>query len=158
MINTCLSCEVETSNPKFCSSSCSATYNNKLRKSKTCLNCEEAIPKINKYCNNTCQHEYERKLKVKDLLEGKFIGKVLKAHTGSWAKTYLLGLFNYQCSSCGIGEEWNGSKLILELDHIDGKAYNNTIENLRILCPNCHSQTDNYKAKNKSSDRIDRYK
>ena len=44
------------------------------------------------------------------------------------------------CSICGIIDEWNGAKLTLEIDHVDGDWHNNQIENLRFLCPNCHSQ------------------
>lgn len=51
------------------------------------------------------------------------------------------------CSMCKINE-WNGLPLDLEVDHIDGNYLNNTKGNLRFLCPNCHSQTGNYKAKN----------
>lgn len=49
-----------------------------------------------------------------------------------------------ECSICGIGPEWNGNPLTLQIDHIDGDRWNNLIENVRILCPNCHTQTDTY--------------
>jgi 5-methylcytosine-specific restriction endonuclease McrA len=52
-----------------------------------------------------------------------------------------------KCDICGI-EEWNDKKINMELDHIDGNRTNHRIENLRMLCPNCHSQTDTYRAKN----------
>lgn len=42
---------------------------------------------------------------------------------------------------------WNGEKLVLQVDHIDGDNTNNIINNLRILCPNCHTQTDTYSNK-----------
>lgn len=58
------------------------------------------------------------------------------------------GLKQHKCECCGI-TEWNGQPTPIELDHIDGNKYNNTIENLRILCPNCHAQTDTYRGKNK---------
>lgn len=58
------------------------------------------------------------------------------------------GLLEYKCSVCGI-VDWNGQKLTLQLDHIDGCPKNNVIENLRILCPNCHSQTKTYGGKNR---------
>ena len=58
------------------------------------------------------------------------------------------GLKQHKCEFCGI-TEWNGQPAPIELDHIDGNRYNNTIENLRILCPNCHAQTDTYRGKNK---------
>ena len=49
----------------------------------------------------------------------------------------------YKCEKCGISE-WQGQKLLLQVHHIDGNRYNNTRENLQILCPNCHSLTDNW--------------
>jgi hypothetical protein len=55
--------------------------------------------------------------------------------------------FPYLCAICGIGPEWNGVELTLEIDHVDGDALNNLQENLRFLCPNCHSQTPTYKNK-----------
>lgn len=58
------------------------------------------------------------------------------------------GLKEHKCECCGI-TEWNGEPTPIELDHIDGNRYNNTIDNLRILCPNCHAQTDTYRGKNK---------
>jgi 5-methylcytosine-specific restriction endonuclease McrA len=47
----------------------------------------------------------------------------------------------HECEICGI-TEWMGKEVPLELDHIDGNHYNNDFSNLRIICPNCHSQTD----------------
>jgi 5-methylcytosine-specific restriction endonuclease McrA len=49
----------------------------------------------------------------------------------------------YQCARCGIAD-WNDWHITLEVDHIDGDYRNNEAWNLRFLCPNCHSQTDNY--------------
>lgn len=54
-----------------------------------------------------------------------------------------------RCECCGASS-WLGKKLSLELDHIDGNRYNHKLENLRILCPNCHSQTETYCGKNKT--------
>ena len=48
------------------------------------------------------------------------------------------GYLEYKCSECGISE-WNGKPLSLHLDHINGKHNDHRIENLRFLCPNCHS-------------------
>jgi Zn finger protein HypA/HybF involved in hydrogenase expression len=51
------------------------------------------------------------------------------------------------CERCGVSE-WNGSPLNCELDHIDGDRSNHRLENLKILCPNCHSQTPTFRSKN----------
>lgn len=53
-------------------------------------------------------------------------------------------LIQNKCQSCGIKPEWQGKKLSLELDHIDGNWRNNSLENLRFLCPNCHYDTETH--------------
>lgn len=53
-----------------------------------------------------------------------------------------------KCECCGL-TEWNRKPIPLELNHIDGDNVNNKLENLEILCPNCHAQTDNYRGKQK---------
>ncbi|GAA2521492.1 HNH endonuclease signature motif containing protein [Winogradskya humida] len=50
----------------------------------------------------------------------------------------------YQCTECGIEPTWNGRPLTLQVDHIDGCPWDCRPENLRFLCPNCHSQTDTF--------------
>ena len=57
-------------------------------------------------------------------------------------------ILEYKCSCCGIFE-WNNREIVLQLDHIDGNNSNHILENLRLICPNCHSQTDTYCGKNK---------
>ena len=58
------------------------------------------------------------------------------------------GKLEYKCQNCGI-KEWQSKPLSLHLDHINGKNNDHRIENLRFLCPNCHSQTDTYAGRNK---------
>ena len=53
------------------------------------------------------------------------------------------------CASCGVGNVWNGLSLVLHLDHINGDSNDHRLENLRFLCPNCHSQTPTYSGRNK---------
>lgn len=58
------------------------------------------------------------------------------------------GIKTNTCEICNI-TEWNGSKLSMQLDHIDGNSHNHLLSNLRMICPNCHSQTETYCGKNK---------
>ena len=60
---------------------------------------------------------------------------------------------NNVCAICGCEQIHNGKPLVFVLDHIDGDASNNRRENLRCICPNCDSQLDTYKSKNKKSSR-----
>lgn len=54
------------------------------------------------------------------------------------------GRLTSRCDECKIFPEWNGKPLVLQLDHINGIKSDNRIQNLRLLCPNCHSQTDTF--------------
>lgn len=62
----------------------------------------------------------------------------------------LIELRGLKCENCGL-TTWLKQPIHLELHHIDGDKSNNTLENLLLLCPNCHSYTDNYGSKNKKS-------
>ena len=53
----------------------------------------------------------------------------------------------YECNECHLSD-WNGKHVVLELDHIDGDRLNYVRDNLRLLCPNCHSQTDTFRGRN----------
>lgn len=54
------------------------------------------------------------------------------------------GLLDNECEVCGTGPEWNGEELVLQLDHKNGVSDDHRVLNLRIICPNCHTQTPTY--------------
>lgn len=62
-------------------------------------------------------------------------------------RLFAEGVLKRQCSKCKL-IKWNGLPIPLELDHINGDHSDNSIENLRVICPNCHAQTPTYRGKN----------
>lgn len=73
---------------------------------------------------------------------------------GRWTQTSTLkrrlmesGLKRWMCEMC-LRETWNRRAIPLELDHMNGRRDDNRLENLRVLCPNCHAQTDTYRGRN----------
>jgi predicted RNA-binding Zn-ribbon protein involved in translation (DUF1610 family) len=74
--------------------------------------------------------------------------KDIKTRSGIRRRIIEENLIPYKCNECGISE-WNGKKLSLHLDHVNGSGWDHDLNNLRFLCPNCHSQTSTYTGKNK---------
>ncbi|WP_282695564.1 HNH endonuclease signature motif containing protein [Streptomyces sp. CC208A] len=72
-----------------------------------------------------------------------------RAQSGRLKSAMLEAGMKEQCAACGIEAVWLGKPLPLEVDHIDSNWKNNRIENLRFLCPNCHSTTDSYRGRSK---------
>lgn len=119
-----------------------------------CLSCGAHIPFrgytfTHKYCNNQCQANHkvfkclERDTKL--FLEGKSLRRPNQ-------RKVLTSLRGYNCEVCGISD-WNGKKLVLQVDHINGDPYNHDANNLRLICPNCHSQTDTFAGANRGNGR-----
>ncbi len=87
--------------------------------------------------------------------------KATRIKSGKWEdllkneiKPRILLEQNYLCALCNIPMHWNGQPLNFDLDHIDGNRTNESRDNLRCLCPNCHSQTPTYKNKNSGKEKI----
>lgn len=135
---------------KFCSRSCSATHNNRgnqrnpKKRRDTCLQCGNVLMKESqkKFCSMECGFDYKWEHKIKPLVESG------KCTTASTVKKYLFLTRGEQCEECGQLPIWNGKPLTLQIDHIDGNSDNNTLSNVRILCPHCHSQTDTFVSRN----------
>lgn len=119
-------------------------------KTYNCLYCGKenkcGNSKFNKYCNSICKAEYEYIHKYIPLIES---GQCRDG--SSPLRRYILNRDKHQCVSCGVGEEYNGKPLTLHVDHMDGDSDNNFPNNLQTLCPNCHSQTENFGSKGQGS-------
>ena len=62
-------------------------------------------------------------------------------------------LLPYECAKCQL-TEWQGSSIVLELEHSNGVRNDHRIENLKFLCPNCHSQTETFRGRNKNTGKV----
>lgn len=156
-IKYCIVCgkKLEKSQKLFCSHSCSASYNNKQRekKIKQCLNCGKEVENYHKntsFCSNECQRDYEYKQYISAWKKGEESGLRGKWEMSSHIRRYMLEKTNCSCEICGCN--WvnpKNGRPIVQIHHIDGDAFNNTEENLQVLCPNHHAMTENYGNNNK---------
>lgn len=133
---------------------------------KYCLYCGKELNLENrdyrsKFCNSSCAAKYNNSQRTLSLETKNKISDSLRQHNNEITKNskgkrktfrdrlFESGLKEYKCECCGISE-WQGKPITLQVHHINGNHFDNSLENIQILCPNCHSQTDNYCAKNRS--------
>ena len=149
---------------KFCSHSCSAAFNNKLRASKVerfCKYCKTPLqlhyasdPK--KFCNSKCASNSKVAEKREAWLSTGKIGSTSKSGNvvkGKYVRDYIRDCQDNKCAICGMPPQWNNIPLTFVLDHINGISTDNRRVNLRLICSNCDSQLDTYKARNKGRGR-----
>lgn len=122
-----------------------------------CLNCGAPVKGTRrKYCNNKCQQAFQ----ASEILERWFAGA--NGHGSALSlsptiRTFLLRKSEYKCSECGWGKLHPVTgRSPLNIDHIDGDHTNTRPDNLRVLCPNCHSLTSNFGSLNKGRGRARR--
>lgn len=145
----------EKRNNQFCSRTCARIGNSNssigeaANQKRNCAYCNESFlckkwsPAI--YCSNDCAAENRRENNNERFDRGLIkMRKTLRNH--------IARIMGYKCSLCEISN-WNGKPITLQVDHIDGDAGNNFPENLRLLCPNCHSQTEHFSGRNKGNGR-----
>jgi len=150
---------------KFCSRSCAAKVNNvgvvrNGKPSKDCLLCGKPTGRGNgKFCSHSHQQQYRKDEIVRKWLSGDLDASV-KQGLSVTIKRYLIEQAGYRCASptCAVPGGWgeinpSTGRPPLEIDHIDGDAYNNSPENLIVLCPNCHALTPTYRNLNRNSTR-----
>jgi len=149
--------DLSSRNRIFCSQSCNAKYNNRQRGFESnilspCLFCGDSV-KNKKYCSRDCQHQYEREVTFKKIENGD-----VTLYEKNYKK-YLIYKYGEKCMECGWCEiNKKTGKVPIQLEHIDGHSENNSLLNLKLLCPNCHSLTPTYGFLNKGNGRKKRYK
>ena len=97
--------------------------------------------------------QHNRQEKIKTWLETGSVGMTVDTTIRGAIRDYILEQQEHKCAICGMNNEWNNKPLNFILDHIDGDASNSCRSNVRLICPNCDSQLDTYKSKNKNSTR-----
>ena len=144
----------------FCSEKCSHEHSKVTTKeSNKCSICGKEISNHNQ--SGLCQICLKKKNnedKIQKWKETGDTGCIAASTLRNCIRDYIFENQNRRCAICGIGSIWNGQELHFILDHIDGNAANNFEDNLRLICPNCDSQLDTYKSKNKNSARKHRKK
>lgn len=125
---------------KFCSRSCSVRHNNRKqpkrkRPRRQCRLCQNFAAAGRKKCS-TCIAQFLAARWNLDLVESDRLRRRI-----------LIRECGHRCAICLL-DRWMNHPIPLELDHVDGNSDNNSRENLRLVCPNCHAQTGTYKGRN----------
>jgi endogenous inhibitor of DNA gyrase (YacG/DUF329 family) len=126
-----------------------------MRKISNCGRCGKEIQyndtqRHGKWCSNKCQMDNQYETYIKRWLAGEVNGGngyEISTHI----RRHLHEKFQSKCSNCGWGEmNQKSGKVPLHIDHIDGNSTNHSPQNLRLICPNCHSLTETYGSLNKN--------
>lgn len=147
---------------EFCNRSCSASYHNRdrIRSPIECRKCHTLFKSESpsaRFCSSPCAADYRGPGNTAKWLAGKCEGGTWRG-VSTFVKRWLIESYGNRCCLCGWCEiNKKSDKVPVQVDHIDGDPENHRPENLRLLCPNCHSLTPNYGALNRGNGRSKRY-
>lgn len=143
------------SSTRFCSLRCSNTRFRKHLDRKPCVVCGKTVALAKQtYCSQACHRAGEFERRRKSLESGGYCGIY---NCNGFVRKYLIYRFGEQCSKCG----WQTrhpitGRVPVEVEHIDGDWRNNHVDNLTLLCPNCHALTATYRGLNRGRGRAKR--
>src|SRR3990167_9056641 len=129
---------------RFCGEACARSFSSRhakkqLQKERKCKTCGEVFTRKSGGTNTYCSKHRKKLSRMIDLIED--------LPTDYARKQRLISKRGHQCECCK-NESWLGNLIPLQLDHIDGNTDHNVEENLRLLCPNCHTFTPTYCGRN----------
>ena len=132
-------------------------YNKGAGKKYYCLNCGSLLNnnRNHKFCSNSCQRDYEYKLWIEKYKQDNSIATNTKwGQIPQYLRRYIFEKYQNKCCLCDWSEVNPFTNTIpLEVDHIDGNSENNSEDNIRLICPNCHSLTSTYRGANRGNGR-----
>lgn len=139
----------------FCGQSCAATFNNKgvRRHGEAPIDCFHCKTKTSnaKFCSPDCSNAF----RLENIKQELLTTGIDTSRANISGKRYLIETNNGECQICGLSK-WLDKPMPLVIDHIDGNAENNRLDNLRVICNNCDALTPTYKGRNVGKGRFKR--
>ena len=162
----CENCQIEHDgnygSGRFCSNRCARGFSTKLKRKEINEKVSQKLSGVSLGKRKHASYVFTRE-SIQKGVETKKRNKEIKKKSlpidqlpKKLRKEVIIEEQNGKCLHCGVEEFWNGKPLSFQLDHIDGDNTNNSRANLRILCPNCHSQTETYCGRNVKKKALER--